>query len=105
MTVLLDVVAWILVLLAPVNVYFLWRGWQTYRAVNPRSPVLRALLWVDFSIWVLGAYFAIVGFRYLYNIEPVLPFGGIGLSAAIIFVLSVPAVVYTQMRAFLEEEP
>jgi hypothetical protein len=105
MTEILNVIAWVLVVMGPLNVLFLWLGWRLHRSVNPRSPILRVLLWVDFSIWLLSAYFSIVAFRYLYDIEPVMPFGGIGLGVAIIFVLSLPVVIYLQIRAFLNGPP
>ena len=100
----LHVISWTLIVMAFVNAYIVWHGWILNRSVNPRSPVLRALLWVKFSIWLLNAYFAIIGFRLIANLEPVMPFGGFGLAAVILFILTVPGVVHSQMQRVLDDE-
>jgi hypothetical protein len=99
-----NVIAWLLIIMAVVNVFFVVQATRLHRAVHPRSPVLGALWWVAVSIWLLSVYFAVVAVRYLADISPALPFGGIGLGVVVIFVLTVPAVIYVQMRQFLDTD-
>ncbi len=101
---IINALAWALILMAPINAYIVWHGWTLNRSVTPRSPVLRALLWVKFSIWCMSLYFALIGYRLLADIEPVLPFGGLGMGAVILFVLTVPIVIHSQMRRFVSDE-
>lgn len=99
-----SIISWALIATAPINAYIVWHGWMLNASVNPRSPVLRALLWAKFSIWLMNVYFAVIGFRIITHAEPVLPFGGIGLSVVILFTLTVPSVVHSQMRRFVGDE-
>jgi len=98
------VISWLLIVMVPVNAYVVWHGWLLNGSVAPRSPVLRALLWTKFSIWLLNIYFAMIGYRVLTGSEPVLPFGGLGLGVVILFILTVPLVIHSQMRRFLADE-
>ncbi len=98
------VISWLLIIMVPVNAYVVWHGWILNRSVTPRSPVLRALLWTKFSIWMLNLYFALIGYRVLTGSEPVLPFGGIALGVVIMFILTVPLVIHSQMRRFIFDE-
>lgn len=100
----LSAVAWGLILFVPLNTYILWHGWVMNRTVTPRSPVLRALLYVKFSVWLMGLYFAIIGFRYLADLEPILPFGGLGLGVVMLFAVLTPTVIHSQMRRFVDGE-
>ncbi len=102
--ILLSALCWALILMVPVNTYILWHGWSLNRSVTPRSPVLRALLWTKFSMWVLTLYFALIGYRFLNGIEPALPFGGMGLGGVILFCLLSPTVIHSQMRRFVDDE-
>ena len=97
-------ISWALIFMAPVNGYVVWHGLTLNRSVTPRSPVLRALLWTKFSIWLLNLYFAVIGYRVIIGAEPVLPFGGMGLGVVILFILTVPLVIHSQMRRFLADE-
>ena len=101
---IIAAISWLLILMAPVNGYVVWHGWLLNGSVTPRSPVLRALLWTKFSIWLLNIYFAVIGYRVLTGSEPVLPFGGLGLGVVILFILTVPLVIHSQMRRFLADE-
>jgi hypothetical protein len=99
-----NAICWALIVMAPINAYIVWHGWSLNRSVEPRSPVLRALLWAKFSIWFLNLYFAIIGVRVLANLEPVMPFGGFGLGLVILFILTVPVVIHSQMKRFVGDE-
>ena len=99
----ISVIAWLLLAMLPVNVFFMWQATRLNRAVHPRSPLLRSLWWVAFSIFLMNTWFAIVAYRYLANIQPVMPFGGFGLGVVILFILSVPGVVWFQMQRFVNQ--
>jgi len=100
----LAIISWGLIVMAPVNGYIVWHGWTLNRSVTPRSPVLRALVWTKFSIWLINVYFAVIGFRLLTNADPVLPLGGLALGVVILFVLTVPTVIHSQIRQFVNDE-
>jgi len=100
----LAIISWALIIMAPVNGYVVWHGWALNRSVTPRSPVLRALLWTKFSIWLINVYFAVIGYRLLTGSDPVLPLGGIALGIVILFILTVPMVIHSQMRRFVSDE-
>ena len=97
-------ICWLLIVMVPVNGYVVWHGWVLNGSVTPRSPVLRAMLWTKFSIWLLNIYFAVIGYRVLTGSEPVLPFGGLGLGVVILFILTVPTVIHSQIRQFVNDE-
>ena len=101
---IIAAISWLLILMVPVNGYVVWHGWLLNGSVTPRSPVLRALLWTKFSIWMLNLYFALIGYRFLNGIEPALPFGGMGLGGVILFCLLSPTVIHSQMRRFVDDE-
>lgn len=100
----LVIFCWLFILAVPVNAYIVWHGWMLNRSVSPRSAMLRALLYTKASLWSLNLYLAVIGYRYINEIEPVLPFGGIGLSAVLLFLLLAPLVIHAQMRQFVGEE-
>lgn len=97
-------ICWAILVGVPINLYFVWHGWVMNRSVDPRSPVLRALLWVKVTIWLMNLYFAIIAYRTLADLDPVLPFGGIGLGLVVLFVLTAPGVVHSQMVLFMGNE-
>ena len=101
---MIEIICWALIVMAVVNLYFVWHGWLLNLSVDPRSPVLRALFWVKFSLWLMSVYFAVVSARFLAGVEPVLPFGGIGLALIVLYVLTVPAVIHSQMRHFISAD-
>jgi hypothetical protein len=103
-SIVLNAIGAMLILMVPVNAYIVWHGWALNRSVTPRSPVLRALLWVKFSVWLLNLYFALIGYRHLNHLDPLVPFGGWLLGVVILFVLLVPLVVHSQMKRFIGDE-
>jgi hypothetical protein len=101
---LLSVACWAFILAVPINGYIVWHGWTLNASVTPRSPMLRALLWTKFSVWVLNLYLAVIGYRFLNGVDPVLPFGGVGLALMFLFLLAAPLVIHSQMRNFIADE-
>jgi hypothetical protein len=103
-SIVLNAIGAMLILMVPVNAYIVWHGWALNRSVTPRSPVLRALLWVKFSVWLLNLYFALIGYRHLNHLDPLVPFGGWLLSLMFLFLLAAPLVIHSQMRHFIANE-
>lgn len=101
---MVDVIAWMLVVAAVGNGWFVRDGWRWFRSVVPRSPILFALLGVKVVVWAFGIYFAIVAARYLADLPDVFPFGGIGLGVVVIIIELLPLFIWTQMRRFIRHD-
>ena len=100
---MLQVLAGVLVLLGLVNVYFVFHSLRLYLAVQPPSPLLRAVFGVKLAIWAIGVYVGIVAFRFLLALPP-LPFNGVGLGLAILVLELLPFFIWTQIHSFVTEQ-
>lgn len=97
-----DVIAWTIIVVAAVNLYFLVSAYQTYRSVNPPSPILFALLGVGAVVWLVGVWIALISARYLADLPP-LPLGGLGFGIGLLLLMSLPAFIWWQVRKFTNQ--
>lgn len=102
--IVLEVLSWALIVVAFANVYFVWHGGRLFFQVHPRSLVLFALLYIKVTIWLWSMFFAVSAWRYMNDISPAIPFGGIGLAVMALFVGFGPFVVNRSMIRFTANE-
>jgi hypothetical protein len=102
--IVLTVLAWALIGVAFVNVYFVWHGARLFLQVQPRSLVLFALLYIKVTIWLMSVFFAVSAWRFMNGIVPAIPFGGIGLALMALFVGFGPLVINRSMIRFTASE-
>lgn len=95
---MIDVLAWALILAPVANLYFVYHGWRLYRADSEHSPLLAGILVAKVLVWALGMFFGVAAFRYLQNIDPVFPFGGLGLPVALVAINLLPAILHFAIR-------
>jgi hypothetical protein len=99
----LDVLAFLLVLFAIGNVYFVWDGFRLWRASDGKSGILRALFVAKLLVWGVGVFVAIVSARYLLDLEP-LPFSGLGLGIVLLVVELLPAYIHIEMHRIARDD-
>lgn len=97
---ILHLLAYVLIAMPLLNAFFVLDSWLLYRDDPEHSPILLALLWTTAIVWIVGFLFSVFSVRYLLDIEPIFPFDGVALAAALLIINLLPASIYFAIRRY-----